>query len=114
VFRINHLDFDPAAFQEDGFSLGVLPGMDGQEPGRLRTIFVLFDALAEDPAWGCFVPIGPKIHSPNIGMGDPDGIVMAVAERIPGMAHPSKRSAFRAGDRIEKRPLEVGTEMIAG
>jgi hypothetical protein len=94
------LDFDPAAFQEDGFSLAVLPDVQRQEPGGAFAVLVLFDALADDPTGRRLISIRPKVHPAHIGVADPDGIVMTMAERISRMTHTRQGPAFWAGHRI--------------
>ena len=64
-------------------------------------IFKFLDPLADD-ASVVFSVIGPEIDAAYLVMGDPNGVVMAMCERVAGVSHAGERTAGRSDERIDE------------
>jgi len=95
--------------QEDlaGISQPSVEGRDGGCPGAVDE---LLEALMHDAALAAIVP---ETGAVDVGMGDPDRVMVAVRLRVMRMSESGEGPAGRADDGEDKGPSQVRTEMVA-
>src|SRR5690349_13552367 len=58
--------------------------------------------------------IVPETDAVDVVVTDPDGVVMAVRDRIARVSHPRERSTGGANEWVNEGPLQRRAEVIAG
>ena len=91
------------------FAFLVLPGIQRLDRRRVRPVLEPRELLLHDAPR----VVAPEVHAVDELMRQPDGVVMAVRDRIVRMAEARERAARRPDHREDERPETVAPRMIA-